>query len=165
MYVYNWITLLYTWNWHKGVNQLCCLVAQSCPTLCDPMDCSVPGFLFLHQLLELTQTGVHWVGGTISSSVVPFSSCLQFFPASGSFLMRWLFATGAQSIGASVSASVLSMNIQDWFILGLTGLISLQSKGLSRIFSNSTFQKHQFFGTQPFLWSNSDIHTWLLQKP
>ena len=90
---------------------------------------------------------------TISSSAVPFSSRIQSFPASGSFPMSQLFTSGVQSIGASASASVLPMNIQDWFPLGLTGLISLQSKGLSRlsrVFSNTTFQKHQFFGFQPF---------------
>ena len=86
-----------------------------------------------------------WCHPTISSSVVPFSSHLQSFPASGSFPVRWLFALGGQSFGASVSASVLPMNIQDWFPLGLTGLISLQFKGFSRVFSNTTVQKHWFF--------------------
>ena len=99
-----------------------------------------------------------WWYPTISSSVVPFSSCFQSFPASGSFLM--LFASG-QNIGASVSASVLPINIQDWFPLGRTGWISLQSKGLSRVFSNTTVQKHQFFSAQLSLWPNSHIHTWL----
>ena len=89
-----------------------------------------------------------WCHLTISSSVIPFSSCLQSFPASGSYPMSLFLASGRQSIGASASASVLSMNIQDWFPLGLTGLISLQSKGLSRVFSNTTVQKHQFFSTQ-----------------
>ena len=106
-----------------------------------------------------------WCHSTISSSVVPFFSCLQSFPASGSFLMSQFFASGGQSIGASASASVLPMNIQDWFPLGWTGWISLQSKGLSRVFSNTTVQKHQFFGAQLSLWSNSYIHTWLLEKP
>ena len=106
-----------------------------------------------------------WCHPTISSSVVPFSSFLQSFPASGSFLMNQVFASGGQSIGTSALTSVLPMNIQDWFPLGLTGWISLQSKGLSRVFSNTTVQKHQFFGTQPSLWSNSYIHTWLLEKP
>ena len=94
-----------------------------------------------------------------------FSYCLQSFPASGSFLMSWLFASGGQSIGASASASVLPMTIQHWFPLELTGLISLQSKGFSRVFSNTTVQKHGFFGIQPSLWSNSHIHTGLLEKP
>ena len=92
-------------------------------------------------------------------------SCHWSFPASGSFPMSWLFASDDQSIRVSASASVFSMNIQDWFPLGLTGLISLQSKGLSRIFSNTTVQNHQFFGAQLSLWSNSHIHTWLLEKP
>ena len=95
----------------------------------------------------------------------PLSSCLQSFPASGSFPMSQLIASGGQSIGASASTPVLPMNIQDWFPLGLAYLISLQSKGLSRVFSNTTVQKHQFFGTQPSLWSNSHIYTWLLEKP
>ena len=89
-----------------------------------------------------------WCHPTISSSVIPFSSCLQSFPASGPFPMSQLFISGGQSIGASVSASVLPMNVQDWFPLGLTGLISLQSKGLSVVFSNTTVQKLQFFGAQ-----------------
>ena len=92
---------------------------------------------------------------TISSSVVPFSCYLQSFPASGSFQMSQFSASGSQSIGVSASASVLPMNIQDWFPLGLTGFISLQSKGLSRVFSNTTVQKYQFFSTQLSLWSNS----------
>ena len=100
----------------------------------------------------------------ISSSVIPFSSCLQSCPAAESFLMSWLLSSGSQIIGVSASASVFPMNIQDWFLLGLTGLISLQSKGLSRVFSNTTVQKHQFFGAQLSLWSNSHIHTWLLEK-
>ena len=93
----------------------------------------------------------------------PFLLLPQSFPASGSFLMSRLFTSGGQSIGAS--DSVLPMNIQDWFPLGLTGLISLQSKGLSRAFSSTTVEKHQFFGAQVSLWSNSHIHTWLLEKP
>ena len=106
-----------------------------------------------------------WCHPTISSSVIPFPSCLQSCPESGSFLMSQLFASGGQSIGASASASVLPMNIQEWFLLGWTGWISLQSKGLSRVFSNTTVQKHQFSGAQLSLWSSSHIHTWLLQKP
>ena len=102
---------------------------------------------------------------TISSSVVPFSSHLQSFPASGSFLMSQFFTSGGQSFRVSASASVLPLNIQDWFLLGLTSWISLQSKEHSRAFSNSTVQKHQFFSAQLSLWSNSHIHTWLLVKP
>ena len=125
-------------------------VAQSCLTLCNPMDRSMPGFPVHHQLPEFTQTHVYWVGddiqpSPISSSVVPFSSCLQSFRASGSFQMSQFFVSGGQSIGVSASASVLPMNIQDWFPLGWTGWTSVQSKGLSRVFSNTTAQKHQFF--------------------
>ena len=123
-------------------------VPQSCPTLCNIMDCSTPGLPVNHQVLEFTQTRVHWVSEAISNSVVPFSPCLQSFPASGSFPMSQFFTSGGQSIGVSASASVLPMNIQDWFPLGWTGWISLQSKGLSGVFSNTTVQKHQFFGTQ-----------------
>ena len=141
-------------------------VAQSCPTLCDPMDCSMPDLPVHHQLPEFTQTHVHWVGDTIepSSSVVPFSSCLQSFPASGSVPRSQFFPSGGQTLGASASASVLPMNIQDWFPLGWTGWISLQFKGLSRVFSNTTGQKHQFFSTQLSSQSNSHIHTWPQEK-
>ena len=121
-------------------------VAQSCPTRCDLMYYSTPGFPVHHQLLESTQTHVHWVCYAIkSSSVVPFSSCPQSFLASGSFQMSELFTSGGQSIGVSASTSVLPVNIYDWFPLGWTGWISLPSKGLSRVFSNTTGQKHQFF--------------------
>ena len=144
-------------------------VAQSCLTLCDPMNRSTPGLPVHHQLPEFTQTHVHRVGDAIQPShplFVPFS-CPQSFPASGSFPMNQLFASGIQNIGVSASASVLpmNMNIQGWFPLGLTGLISLQSKGLSRVFSSTTIQKHQFFSTQPALWSSSHIHTWPLERP
>ena len=106
-----------------------------------------------------------WCHLTISSPVVPFSSCLQSFPSSGSFLKSQLFTSGGHNIGTSASASVLPMSIQDWFPLGLTGLISLQSKGLSRVFSNTTVQKHQFFGARPSLRSSSHNHTWPLGRP
>ena len=106
-----------------------------------------------------------WCHPTISSSVVPFSSCPQSLPASGSFPMSQLFTWVGQSIGVSASASVLPMNTQDWSPLEWTGWISLQSKGLSRVFSNTTVQRHQFFGTQPFSQSNSHIRTWPLEKP
>ena len=102
---------------------------------------------------------------TISSSVIPFSYCLQSFSASGSFQMSQFFTSGGQSIGVSASASVLPVNIQDWFPLGWTGWIFLLSQGLSRVLSNTTVQKHQLFGTQLSLWSKSHIHTWLLEKP
>ena len=103
-----------------------------------------------------------WCHPAISSSVIPFSSCLQSFSASGSFLVSQLFALSGQSTGDSASASNPLVNIQDWFSLGLTGLISLQSKGLSSVLYNTTVQKHQFFGAQPSLWSKTHNHMWLL---
>ena len=103
-----------------------------------------------------------WCHPTISSSVIPFSSCLQSFPASGSFTMSQLFTSRGQKIVTSASKSVLPMNSHGWFPLDLTALISLQSKGLSSVFANTTVQKHHFFSTQPSLWSNSHIHTWIL---
>ena len=106
-----------------------------------------------------------WCHPNISSSVVPFFFCLQSFPASESFPMSRLFASGDQSIGASASTSVLPMTILVWFPLGLTGLISLLSKGLSRVFSSITVRKGQFFSSQPSLWSNSHLCTWLLEEP
>ena len=132
-------------------------VVQSCLTLCDPMDCSTPGFPVHHQLLEPTQTQSRWHGKlmirwhpTVLSTVIPFSSCLQSFPTSGFFPVSQFFASGGQTIGVSASASVLPLNIQDWFPLGWTGWISLQPKGLSRVFSNTTVQKHQFFKHSAF---------------
>ena len=129
----------------------CCSVTQLCSTLCNPVDCSTSGFPVLHHLPEFYSNSCplsQWCHPTISSSVTPFSSCLQSFKASGSFQMSHFFTPGGQSIGVSASASVLPMNIQDWFPLEWTGWISLQSKGLSRVFSNTTAQKHQFFSTQ-----------------
>ena len=105
-----------------------------------------------------------WCHPTILTCITPFSSCPQSFPASGSFQMSQLFTSGGQSIGASVSVSVLPMYIQDWFPLGLSDFICLQSKWHSRVFFSTTFQKHQFFRAQPSLWSNSHILTWLLEK-
>ena len=126
-------------------------VTQSCPTLRDPMDCSTPGFPVHHQLPELTQTHNHWVGDAIQPShhlsfLSPPAFSLSQHP--GSFQMSQFFASGGQSIGVSASASVFPMNIQNWFPLGWTSWISLQSKGLSRVFSNTTVQKHQFFGAE-----------------
>ena len=106
-----------------------------------------------------------WCHLTILSSAIPFYSHLQSFPASGSFQTSQFFSSGGQSIGISASASVLPVNTQDWSPLGWTGWISLQFKGLSRVFSNTTVQKHQFFGTQLSSQSNSHIHTWPLEKP
>ena len=145
----------------------CCSVAQSWPTLCNPIDCSMPGFLVLYYLLEFAQTYLHrgddaiWTSPPMSSPSPPALSLSQ----NESFPMSWLFTSGDQSIGASASASVLPVNIQGWFPLGLTGLISLVSKGLSRVFSSTTVGKHQFFSVQPSLWSNSHSHRWLLKKP
>ena len=126
-------------------------VTQSYPTICDPMNHSTPGLPVHHQHPESTQTHVHWVHPTVSSSVVLFTSCPQSFQASGSFPMSQLFTSGVQSIGVSASTSVPPMNTQDWSPLGWTGWISFQAKGLSRIFSKITVQKHQFFGTPLFL--------------
>ena len=106
-----------------------------------------------------------WCHSTISSSVIPFSSHFQSLPASGSFPISQFFASDSQSIWAPTSAPVLPRNIQGWFSSGMTGLISMLSKGLSRVFSNTTVQKCQFLGTQPYLWANSHIYIWLLEKP
>ena len=116
---------------------------QLCPTLCDTMDCSTPGFPIHHQLPDLTQTHVHQVSYAIQPlHPLPFFSCLQSFPASRSFPMSQLFTSGGQSIGASTSASALQVSIPGRFSLELTSLISLLFKGLSRVFSNTTVQKH-----------------------
>ena len=144
-------------------------ITQLCLTLCDPMNHSTPGL----PACPSPTPGIYpnscplnqWCHPTISSSVIPFSSCLQYFPVSGSFQMSQLFASGGQSIGVSASTSVLPVNTQDWSPLGWTSWISLQSKGFSRVFSNTTVQKHQFFCAQLSLESNSHIHTWLLEKP
>ena len=130
----------------------CCLVAKSCPTVYNSMDCSTPGFLVLHCLPVFAQTHVHRVGDAIQPSHPLSLSSPSAFNLSQhqakSFPVSQLIASGGQRIGAS--ASVLPMNIQGWFPLGLTGLTSLLSKGLSRVFSSTTVQRHQFFGTQPF---------------
>ena len=124
-------------------------VVQLCLTFCDPMDCSTPGFPITNsQAYSTSRPSSGWCHPIISSSVIPFFSLLQSFPASGSFQVSQFFASGGQSTEASASASVLSMNIQNWFPLGWTGWISLQSKGLSRVLSNTTVQKHQCFGAQ-----------------
>ena len=123
-------------------------VTQSCATLCDPMDCSTTGPSPTPRACSNSCPSSWWCHTTISSSVGPFSSCLQFFLASASFQMSQLFASGGLSIGISASTSVLPMNTQDWSPLGWTSWISLQSKGLSRVFSNTTVQNHPFFSTQ-----------------
>ena len=143
------------------------LVAQSCLTLCDHMNCSMPGLPVHHQLTEFTQTLVHIVGDanqpshplSSPSSPAPNPSQHQSFPISQ------LFTWGDQSIGVSALASLLPKKSQGWSPLEWTGWISLQSKGLSRVFSNTTVQKHQCFSAQPSSMSNSHIHTWPLEKP
>ena len=134
-----------------------------------PMDCSMPGFSPSSPLRVCSNSCPlsRWCHQrVISSSVTPFSSCSQSFPASGSFPMDHFFESDGQSIGASASTSVLLMNIQGWFPLGLTGLNSLLSRGLSPVFSRATIRKHQFFSSQPSLWPYSHIYTWwLLEKP
>ena len=159
---------------HNTVSVQFSLVAQSCPTLCDPMNCLTPGLPVHHQLPEFTQTHIHrvslyissrWCHPAISSSAVPFSSYPQSLPASEFFPVSQLFTWGGQNIGVSALASVLPMNTQDWSPLEWTGWISLKSEGLSRVFSNTTVQKHQFFGSQPSSQSNSRIHTWPQEKP
>ena len=142
-------------------------VAQSCLTLCDSMDCSTPGFPVHQQLLEPAQTHVHLVSdATQQSHPLSSPSPPGFNLSHHQGLFKWVssFVLGCQSTGVSASASVLPVNIQDWFSLEWTGLISLQSKGLSRVLSNITVQKHQFFSTQLPLEFNSHIHTWLLEK-
>ena len=142
--------------------------AQSFPTLCDPMNHSTPGLPVHHQLLDFTQTHVHYVSDAIQPSH-PLSSpsppALNLSQYQG--LFKWVSSplSGGQSIGVSTSTSVPPVNTQDWSPLEWTGWISLQSKGLSRVFSNTTVQKHQFFGAQLSSQSNSHIHTWLLEKP
>ena len=129
----------------KGSRVWVTLVTQSCPSLCDPMDCSTPGLPVSHQLPQSTQTHVHWVCDAIQPSHSLSSPSPPAFnlPASGSFQMSQFFTSGGQSIGVSASASVLPMNIQDWLPLGWTSWISLQSKGLSRVSSNTTFSQQQ----------------------
>ena len=130
------------------------LITKPCPTLCDPRDCSAPGFPALHCLQSLLRLiSVEWMVPSNHPPVAPFSSCPQSFPASGAFPVSQLFTSGSQSNGASV----LPIKIHGWFPLGLTSLISLQSKGLSRVFSNSMIWKHKFFSAQPSLWSNMSI--------
>ena len=140
-------------------------VAQLCPALCDTMDCGTPGFPVLHQLAcSDSCPSSQWCHPTISScrSLLLLSS---IFPSIRVFSNQSVFRISGQSIGVPATVSVLPMNIQDWIPLGWTGLNFLQSKELSRVFSNTTVQKHQFFGAQLSLWFNSRIHTWPLEKP
>ena len=142
-------------------------VAQSCLTLCDPMNRSTPGLLVHHQLPEFTQTHIHRINDTIQPSH-PLSSpsppAFNLFQHQG--LFKWVsFSHEVAKVLEFQLQHVLPMNIQDWFPLGWTDWISLLSKGLSRVFSNTTIQKHQFFGAQPSSQSNSHIHTWPQEKP
>ena len=143
-------------------------VAQSCPTLCDPKNCSTPGLPVHHQLLEFTQTHIHRVSDAIQPSH-PLSSPSPPAPSPSQhqsfFPMSQLFAWGGQSTGVSASASVLPKKSQGWPPSEWTGWITLQSKGLSGVFSNTTVQKHQFFGAQLSSQSNSHIHIWPQEKP
>ena len=143
----------------------CCSISKSCPTVCNPTDCSMPGFPVHHQLPELAQTHVYPVGDAIQpchprSPLLLLPSIflsIKVFSNESVLSIMW-----PKDWSLSASTSVFPVNIQGWFPLGLTGLIFLQSKGLSRVFSNTTVQKHQFFSTQLSLYSNSYIHTWLL---
>ena len=153
--------------YHKPTSVQFSSVSQSCGTLCNPMNHSMPSLPVLHQLLEFTQTQVHGVSDAIQaipSFVVPFSSCPQSLPAPESFPISQLFAWGGQSTGVSALASFLPTKSRGWSS-EWTGWISLQSNRLSRVFSNTTVQKHQFFSAQPSSQSNSHIHTWPQEKP
>ena len=144
-----------------------CSVAQLCLILCGPMDCSTPGLPVHHQLPEFTQTHVHWVNDAIQPSHPLWSPPPALNLPQQQHLFKWVSSSHqvAKVLEFSASTSVLPMNTYDWSSLGWTGWISLQSKGLSRVFSNTTVQKHQFFIIQVSLQSNSHIHTWLLEKP
>ena len=158
--------MIFVFVWRTSV-QFSSVQSLSRIRLCNPVNRSTPGLPVHHQLPEFTQIHVHWV----SDATQPF--CLLSSPSPpafnlsehGVFSNESVFASGGQNIGVSASASVLQKNTQDWFPLGRTGWISLQCKGLSRVFSNTTVQKHQFFSAQLSSQSNSHIHTWSLEKP
>ena len=174
------IFLFYTWvvqrTAQKYINDLTLFllsqsvssVTQLCPTLCNPMNLGMPGLPVHHQLTEFTQTHIHWVSDAIQPSH-PLSSPFPPAPNPSQHQshFQWVnsFAWGGQSTSVSALASFLPKNTQGWSPFEWTGWISLQSKGLSRVFSNTTVQKHQFFGTQLYSQSNSHIHTWPLEKP
>ena len=146
----------------------CCPISKSCSTFCNPMDCGLPAPVS-STISEFAQIHVHWVSDAnqpshLSLPSSAFFSCPPSFPPSTSFPVSWLFASGGQSIGDSASATVLPMNIQDWFLLGLTGGIFLLSKGLFKSLLQHPIWKYQFFGTQPSLSSNSHIFSWVLEK-
>ena len=152
-----------------NINRFCCCsVAKLCPSLCDPMDCSIPASSVLYYLPEFAQIHVHWVGDAIQPSLLllpPSPPALILSPRQG--LFQWVGSSHpvAKVLELQHQQSVLPMNIQGWFPLGLTGLISLKSKGLSRVFSSITVQKHLFFSAHSSLRSNTHICTWLLEKP
>ena len=160
-YWHSWFTMLCWFLLYNKVIQLSVHSVVSDSVI--PWTAACQAFLSITNSWSLSDSCPlsRWCHPPISSSVMPFSSCLQSY--SSSFPVSQFFATGGQSIGVSASSSVLPMNIQDWFSLGWTGWISLQSKGFSRVFSNTTVQKHQFFVSQLSLWSNSHIHAWLLE--
>ena len=150
MSTYGWFALKFDRKQQNFVKQFNFVQSLSRVWFCDPMDCSTPGLPVHHQITEFTQTHIHRVNDTINHLILchPLLLHLQSFPGSRYFPMSQLFTSGDQSIGISASTSVLPMNTQDWCPLGWTGWISLQSKGLSRVFSKTTIQKHQFFGAQ-----------------
>ena len=162
----SWIPMLFVLVWIYFFIS-CCSVTKSCLTLCDPINCSTPGFPVLHNLPEFAQTPVIWISDAIQPSYalsLPFPpafklSLHQVFSHESALHIKW------PSIGASASVSVLTLSIQHWFPLVLSGLIPLLFKGLSRDFSNTTVQKHQFLGFQSSLWSKSHIHMCLLESP
>ena len=179
IYVYLWLIHVEVWQKtakfckaiilqlkKKKLTCVCCSVTHSCLTLCNPMDSSTPDFPVFHYF-EFAQTHVHWLGDAIQQSH-PLSSpsppAFKLSQHQGLFQYVDSSHQVAKVLELQLPASVLPMNIQGWFPLGLIGLISLQSKVLSRVFSNTTVEKDQFFTTQPSLWSNSHIHTWLLEK-
>ena len=158
-----------SWN-NNNDGSCCCSVSKLCLSLCDPLLGSTLGSSVFHCLLTIWAWVCsnscplsQWCYLTIASSVIPFSFCLQSFPASGSFPLSWFSASGGQSIRASASATVLLMDIQGWFPLGLTGLIFCCPRD-SQVFSSPTIWKYQFFDTQSSLWSSSHIYMWLLEK-
>ena len=143
-------------------------ITKSCLTLCDLMHLQktrLPCPSLSPRVCSNSCPSSQWCHSTITASVLPLSPCLQSFPASESFPMSQFFTSGDQSTGVSTLASVLPMNIQDWFPFGLSGLICLHFRGLTRVFFNATVKNHQLFSAQLYLWSNSYIHTWLLEKP
>ena len=151
-YLYIALEILLEVMWQPGWEESLgenCSAGKSSLTLCSPVNCSMPGFPVLHCIPESAQTLVHWVGDAIQ-------------PSHPLLLLPSIFPNIRVFSNESALASALPVSIQGWFPLGLTGLISLQSRGILRVFSNTTVQKHQFFGAQPSLWSNSHIHTWLL---